>query len=108
MERIMMTLFPYNMVLNPRVGPDQLAIKLAKVFGVDYVPEKPKSKLINEIKPKITNKRKKHLYLANTIDNHRKPKVCLSIYLQYVLNIPNILKNILIFNLYSISIGILN
>jgi len=72
----MMTLFPYNMVLNPRVGPDQLAIKLAKVFGVDYVPEKPKSKLINEIKPKITNKRKKHLYLANTIDNHRKPKNC--------------------------------
>lgn len=47
MERIMMTLFPYNMLLNPRVGQDQLAERIAEVFGLDYSPEKPRSGLIN-------------------------------------------------------------
>ena len=56
MEEIMMTLFPYNMLLNPRVGPDQLAQRIAEVFGLDYTPEKPKSDLINAVRPKLYNK----------------------------------------------------
>ena len=56
MEGIMMTLFPYNMLLNPRVGPDQLAQRIAEVFGLDYTPEKPKLDLINAVRPKLYNK----------------------------------------------------
>ena len=56
MEGIMMTLFPYNMLLNPRVGPDQLAGRIAEVFGLDYTPEKPRSNLINAVRPKFYNK----------------------------------------------------
>ena len=56
MEEIMMTLFPYNLLLNPRVGPDQLAQRIAEVFGLDYTPEKPKSDLINAVRPKLYNK----------------------------------------------------
>ena len=56
MEGIMMSLFPYNMLLNPRVGPDQLAGRIAEVFGLDYTPEKPKSDLINAVRPKLYNK----------------------------------------------------
>ena len=51
-----MSLFPYNMLLNPRVGPDQLAGRIAEVFGLDYTPEKPKSDLINAVRPKLYNK----------------------------------------------------
>ena len=56
MEGIMMSLFPYNMLLNPRVGPDQLAGRIAEVFGLDYTPEKPKSDRINAVRPKLYNK----------------------------------------------------
>ena len=56
MEGIMMSLFPYNMLLNPRVGPDQLAGRIAEVFGLDYTPEKPKSDLINAVRPRLYNK----------------------------------------------------
>ena len=55
MEAIMMTLFPYNMLLNPRVGPDQLAQRIAEVFGLDYSPEKPHSDLINAVRPRSYN-----------------------------------------------------
>ena len=55
MEAIMMTLFPYNMLLNPRVGSDQLAERIAEVFGLDYSPEKPQSDLINEVRPRSYN-----------------------------------------------------
>ena len=30
--------YPFDMMLNPRVGPDALAHRVAKVFGVKYVP----------------------------------------------------------------------
>ena len=39
MEAIMMTLFPYSRVLNPRVGPEQLASRVAGVFGIEYQPQ---------------------------------------------------------------------
>ena len=55
MEAIMMTLFPYNMLLNPRVGSDQLAERIAEVFGLDYSPEKPHSDLINAVRPRSYN-----------------------------------------------------
>ena len=41
MEAIMMTLFPYSRVLNPRVGPEQLASRVAGVFGIEYQPQPP-------------------------------------------------------------------
>ena len=50
-----MTLFPYNMLLNPRVGSDQLAERIAEVFGLDYSPEKPHSDLINAVRPRSYN-----------------------------------------------------
>ena len=44
MEAIMMTLFPYSRVLNPRVGPEQLASRVAGVFGIEYQPQpRPRS-----------------------------------------------------------------
>ena len=55
LEASMMTLFPYNMLLNPRVGPDQLAGRIAEVFGLDYSPEKPQSDLINAVRPRSYN-----------------------------------------------------
>jgi len=36
MEEIMMSLFPFAMVLNPRVGRHQLAARVAEIFDVDY------------------------------------------------------------------------
>lgn len=76
MERIMMTLFPYNMVLNPRVGPDQLAVKLANVFGVDYTPEKSKADLLDKVRPKAFKPKNKfkQLYFAQGYDQSSTPK----------------------------------
>eukprot|EP00092_Neocalanus_flemingeri_P050301 GFUD01058103.1.p1 GENE.GFUD01058103.1~~GFUD01058103.1.p1 ORF type:complete len:390 (-),score=108.11 GFUD01058103.1:103-1272(-) len=40
MEEIMMKSFPFAMMLNKRVEPEALAHRVAKVFGVKYVPSK--------------------------------------------------------------------
>ena len=36
MERIMMSLYPFPIVLNPRVGRHQLAARVARIFDLDY------------------------------------------------------------------------
>ena len=36
MERILMSLYPFPMVLNPRVGRHQLAARVARIFDLDY------------------------------------------------------------------------
>ena len=38
MEEIMMKSFPFDMMLNTRIGPDALGHRVAKVFGYKYVP----------------------------------------------------------------------
>ena len=37
MEEIMMSIFPYNMLLNNRVGPDQLATKESCQEKCNYI-----------------------------------------------------------------------
>ena len=64
MERIMMTLFPFNMRLNPRVGPEQLAERIAGVFGLDYrteITEKSQSEQIAS----------RPLFLSNSLNSQR-------------------------------------
>ena len=61
MERIMMTLFPFNMRLNPRVGPEQLAERIAGVFGLDYRTEKSQSEQIAS----------RPLFLSNSLNSQR-------------------------------------
>ena len=63
------------MVLNSRVGTDQLASKLAQVFGVKYTPP-VKSKTINDKKLKPSQRSRK-LYLTPNILNTRLPKECI-------------------------------
>lgn len=78
MEAIMMTLFPYNMLLNPRVGSDQLAEKIAEVFGLDYSPEKPQSELINAVRPRSYNNDNNHnvksAFVTKSVNRQRERK----------------------------------
>lgn len=43
MEEIMMKSFPFDMMLNTRIGPDALAHRVAKVLGYKYVPSERNS-----------------------------------------------------------------
>ena len=79
MEAIMMTLFPYNMLLNPRVGSGQLAEKIAEVFGLDYSPEKPQSDLINAVRPRSYNNDnnlnvKQSAFVTKSVNSKRESK----------------------------------
>jgi len=61
----MMEYFPFTTMLNSRVGPEALAHRVAKVFGLDYSPgnrkiidqenEAPNKKVVDEIKLLIDN-----------------------------------------------------
>ena len=75
MEDIMMSLFPYNMVLNSRVGAEQLATKIAGVFGIDYQPRQfSPGELLRRVRSKPASQ--KNLYFhVNHLTESRKPRV---------------------------------
>ena len=76
MEDIMVSLFPYNMLLNSRVGADQLATKIAGVFGIDYRSTRhlPQGELLRQVRSKPGNQ--KTLYFqVNHLTESRKPRV---------------------------------
>jgi len=80
MEEIMMSIFPYNMLLNNRVGPDQLATKIAKVFGIDYqIRSRFMHQKHHHLMDQDDRRRKKNLYFqVNHLTKSLQPRSCVN------------------------------